>query len=374
MVNFTILAGGFDIAGTLPFIATYLFNPDAGTLDVIGRFSTGGNCSWISSGFTNSSILYAVNEVSPEGALQSFTVTHDGFLSPAIDTVSSGGDRPAYTTALSNNQIVVMDYNSGTGRFIPLTDDGLYFDDSASSAGIITFPVPTAPTSEGVSHPHMALELEKEVLVPDLGGDTIWRLTQEEKTGNWTIVGSIPQPPGSGPRHIAVHDGNLYTLHELASTLTLQRIPAFPNGTSEIIADVSTVPPNPPAGAMFAAAEILIPKPTSQFPVPYIYASNRNTGVPDASGKGDAIAIFEHVNVGKADEGLELVAQVFTGLQQIRGMEVGKEVNGGNEFLIAAGVAGEGGTVVYRRVDGGRGLEEVARNLDIPTRSTFVWL
>jgi hypothetical protein len=57
MVNFTILAGGFDIAGTLPFIATYLFNSEAETLDVIGQFPTGGNCSWISSGLTNRSIL-----------------------------------------------------------------------------------------------------------------------------------------------------------------------------------------------------------------------------------------------------------------------------------------------------------------------------
>jgi len=163
-------------------------------------------------------------------------------------------------------------------------------------------------------------------------------------------------------------------VHELASTLTLQRIPAFPNGTSEIIANVSVIPPDPPAGAAYAASEILIPKPTTQFPIPFIYVSNRNIGIPDASGKGDAIAIFQHVHGGATDEGLELVTHVFTGLQQIRGMEIGREENGGNEFLIAAGVEGEGGTVVYRRVDGGRGLEEVARNLDVPTRSTFVWL
>jgi len=117
---------------------------------------------------TSLTLTSAVNEVSPEGALQSFTVTPDGFLSSAIDTVPSGGDRPAYTTALSTGQIGVMDYNSGTGRIIPLSEDGLSFDDSAPSAGVITFPIPTAPTSEGVSHPHMILELGQEVLVPDL--------------------------------------------------------------------------------------------------------------------------------------------------------------------------------------------------------------
>ncbi|KAF5340449.1 hypothetical protein D9758_013555 [Tetrapyrgos nigripes] len=375
MVNFTILAGGFDIAGTLPFIATYLFNSEAGTLDVVGQFPTGHNCSWISSSLTNRSVLYATNAIYPQGFLQSFSVTPDGVLSSAIDTVWAGGPRPAYTTALRNGQIANMNYDPGTGRVVPLSEDGLHFEEVSPSAGVITFPVPTAPTSEGASHPHMILELDQEILVPDLGGDTIWRLAQEETTKNWTIVGSILQPPGSGPRHLAVHDGFLYTLHELASTLTLQRLPAFPNGTSEIIASVSIVPQDPPPGALWAAAEILIPKPTPQFPVPYIYVSNRNTGIPDATGKGDSIAIFEHVHGDAANEGsLKLVTQVFTGLQQVRGIQIGLEENGGNEFLVAAGVAGNGGTVVYRRVDGGRGLEEVARNLDIPTRSTFVWL
>lgn len=90
--------------------------------------------------------------------------------------------------------------------------------------------------------------------------------------------------------------------------------------------------------------------------------------------RGDSIAIFEHVNKGTSSEGLQLVQQVFTGLDQIRGMEFGRESNGGDEFLIAGGVAGSAGVVIYRRVEGGRNLEEVVRNLDIPTRTSFVWL
>jgi hypothetical protein len=167
-------------------------------------------------------------------------------------------------------------------------------------------------------------------------------------------------------------DDRLFTLHELASTLTVQAIPTAPNGTSSIIDTVSIIPPDPPAGALWAAGEIQIPTPTKRFPVPYIYASNRNTGVSDP--RGDSIAIFEHVGRGTKNEGLKLVKQVFTGINQIRGMEFGPAAAGGEEFLVAAGVVGTAGTLVFRRTEGGRNLELVAKNLDIPTRTSFVWI
>ena len=71
---------------------------------------------------------------------------------------------------------------------------------------------------------------------------------------------------------------------------------------------------------------------------------------------------------------LTLVAQVYTGLNQIRGMEIGNAENGGEAYLVAGGVVGTGGVVVFKRTNGGMGLMEVARNTDVPTRSTFVWL
>jgi hypothetical protein len=98
--------------------------------------------------------------------------------------------------------------------------------------------------------------------------------------------------------------------------------------------------------------------------------SNRNTGTVDP--RGDTIAIYQR-NYGSGSA-LTLVAQVYTGLNQIRGMEIGNAENGGEAYLIAGGVAGTAGVVVFRRTDGGKGLKEVARNTDIPTRSTFVWL
>ncbi|KAK0186511.1 putative isomerase YbhE [Armillaria mellea] len=353
MVNFTILAGGYDV-----FIASYLFNSDASTLALTGKYPSGANPSWITSHPTNKSILYATNE-NTEGAVQSFTVTSDGVLSQAVDTIPTDGDSPAFAVALSTGQVAAMNYGSDNGRIIPTAaHTPLEF---ANTGNVISFPV----RSGGVSHPHMALEYGSEVLVPDLGGDAIWRLRENESSGNWSIAGSIAQPAGSGPRHIAVEDSLLFTLHELASTLTVQRIPSLDTiTTAALLANVSIIPPDPPVNASFAAAELLIPKTSVKFPVQYIYASNRNVGQIDE--RGDAIAIFRFVN-GK----LDLIDHVYTGLDQVRGMEFGGE---DSEYLVASGVAGTGGVAVFRRVDEGRGLKEVARNLDVPTRSTFVWL
>lgn len=77
------------------------------------------------------------------------------------DTISSGGDSPAFAVALSTGQVAVVNYNGANGRVVPTTSP-LQFADSA--APIITFP----PPAGGVSHPHMVLEYGKELLVPDL--------------------------------------------------------------------------------------------------------------------------------------------------------------------------------------------------------------
>ena len=164
----------------------------------------------------NLQLLSSVNEVSPIGAVQSFIIHPDGSLSTPQDTVSSTGDRPAFVAALSTGQVGVMNFDGGSGLFIPTTDSPLHFERNASA---ITFP--TKPNT--ISHPHMLLQHGDEVFVPDLvgptrlapyyldidstiqGQDTIWRLVQHgSNPGSFVIQGSIPQPAGSGPRHIAI--------------------------------------------------------------------------------------------------------------------------------------------------------------------------
>lgn len=96
------------------------------------------------------------------GALQSFNIGVGGVVSKPVETISSGGDSPAFASALSTGEVAVFNYGSGNGRIIRTTSPPTNFDDSAP---LITFPVQSATS---VSHPHMALENNGEVFVPDL--------------------------------------------------------------------------------------------------------------------------------------------------------------------------------------------------------------
>ncbi|KAF9044259.1 Lactonase, 7-bladed beta-propeller-domain-containing protein [Panaeolus papilionaceus] len=404
MVNLTILAGGFST-----FIATYIFNSDTATLTLTKRTETGPSPSWIASHPTNLSVLYAVNEVVPSGQLQSFLIDSEGGLQ-LVDTVSSGGSGPTFTNPLSTGEVTAMNFGSPNCSLVATepNDPARFLRDS---------PVVNFPVNGGPSNPHMSLEHKGEVFVPDLGADKIWRLVNDGAPGKFKVQGQIDVAPENGPRHIAIQDDVLFTVNELTSTLTAQQIPAAPNGTTfPVIANVSIIPPTPPTGASgapfngsFFGAEILISTPTEKFPDPLIYVSNRNLG-PDLDPRGDSIAIFQFKRSGVAPpttppqrrrlhsrnflsyvkrdatpqslcctpvdavQGtLELQAQVFTGLQQIRSMALGRVSDGGDEFLIAGGNVA-GGVVVYQRVDGGRDLEEVARNTDIASRTSFAFV
>ncbi|TFK86813.1 putative isomerase YbhE [Polyporus arcularius HHB13444] len=363
MVNFTILAGGSSSA-----IVSYLFNSDASTLSVLGQNPSGANPTWIALHPTNKSILYATNE-NPDGALQSFVVLSNGSLTPAIDTIFTGEDvdhrnGPAFAIPLSTGEVAAMNFGSGNGVFVPTGEDPTAF---VTGSPVITFPTTRSPTS----HPHMALEVGSEVFIPDLGEDTIWRLVQDGTPGQYKIQGQIDQAPGSGPRHIVVRGDQLYTIHEDDSTLTQQTIPSDPaTHAAPATANFSIIPPGVPQGATLFAAEILLAEastqPGSNFSQPFLYASNRNTNTAVLDPRGDAIAIYA------VEPELTFVKHVFTGLNQIRGMEL----SGGseNEFLVAAGVGGAAGTIVLKRTQGGADLEIVATNKEIPTRSSFVWL
>jgi 6-phosphogluconolactonase (cycloisomerase 2 family) len=108
-----------------------------------------------------SSSVSAVNEISSGGAVQSFTIDADAGLSTPIDTVDSGGGNPAFAVALSTGEVAVVNYGSGTGRIMPTTSRESRFN---SDAPLITFPAQDGTSS----HPHMVLEHNNEVLIPDL--------------------------------------------------------------------------------------------------------------------------------------------------------------------------------------------------------------
>ncbi|KAJ3915123.1 Lactonase, 7-bladed beta-propeller-domain-containing protein [Lentinula edodes] len=409
MVNFTILAGGFSVPG---LISTYVFNNDTNTLSIAAQSLSGDNPSWIALHPQDPSVLYSVNEIQTIGNLQSFTINNDTSLS-LIDTVSTQGVGPTFTNPLSTGEVSAMNFGSPNCSFISTDpNDPLQFIATNSSG--VAFPIPEGRKS----NPHMSLEFNNEVLVADLGADKIWRIGKNDTSGNgsFSVQGQIDRDPGSGPRRLAIYNDILFVVSETTSTLTAQRIPAGPNGTtSSLLANISTFPADALPGSKFASAELLISTPTERFPNPLIYVSNRNIG-STIDPKGDTIAIFEFVNgttltlstpefkntvtnekrmkrVSRlstlrrdnissesstsnsegAGYSFNLLAQVPTGLQQIRSMTLGRVDNGGDAYIVA-GATTTGGVSILERVGGGRNLTLLANNQDVQNRTSFVFL
>lgn len=458
MVNFTILAGGFST-----FIATYVFDSDAGSLSVITENPTGPDPSWISFHHTQKNIVYAVNEGSePPGALQSFLVDEAGTLT-LVGTAESGGDGPTYVGSLSTGEIVGCNYGSPSVGFATTdpNDPSILLESS-----VVNFPVPESAEN----HPHMSLEYKGEVLVADLGANKIWRVGKDD-TGQFQLHGQIDIEVGNGPRHMAIKDDILFVINESSSTLSAHRIPEGPNGTTIApLASVSILPSDAASGpnADWKAAEILISEISEDFPDPLIYVSNRDYGTDEPDSRGDTIAIFEfsiegaapvepravepskvtpvaardvaggafrrghsgamakrmstiharHNNLRRGEEEgtkgivcvetdvpttgnsttevipgensgvitddvsdagsptvtLTLVGHVYTGLRQVRSFAIGPTAKkGGDEFLIA-GATEENGVAVFRRIQGGRNLTEVARDTTYLERTSFLFL
>ena len=362
MVKFRLYAGGWTA-----FIVSYLFDSETNTLTLDSRSPTGPSPSWLSLHPSDPSVLYTTNEYGPVGSLQSFRVAENGTLSLG-DTTESGGNGPTYTERLSTGEVTALNYGSPAFAIIPTSpDDPLQF---SSGYRVVKVPVKAGQTS----HPHHSLEYKNELLVADLGMNTVWRVARDGKPGYWKIHGRLDSHPNAGPRHIAVIDDILFTMHEHDNTLTARTIGA-PGKQTPILDTVTITPPTSPEGSVFAAAEILIPPKTDKFPTQHIYVSNRNIGVTDP--KGDTIAIYSFdIKTGKFTE----TAQVYTELDQIRGMMYGQTENGGDEFIaasanvVAQGETVKGGTIILKRVDGGANLEIVARNKDELTRTSLVWL
>ncbi|KAG9122460.1 hypothetical protein FRC07_001137 [Ceratobasidium sp. 392] len=341
----TLLVGGYSSN-----ITRLAFDPSARSLSVLGPFDSGLNPSWITTHPLNCSVLYAINEL-PEpsdGGVTSFIITdHANGVANKINNGSVLSFGPAHLAALTSaRQVVASNYGGQTATFIPISKDFLGFDEAHAQK--ITF-------NATVSHPHQAVEVGDEVLIPDLGADKIWRLKQEPSpeppTPNWQVHGFIEQPAGSGPRHIAVNN---------PSTLSSQTIPPLDSGIApKTISTLSVLPPGANQSD-FAAAELVLDKKRG-----LLYASNRGiASSPDP--RGDSIAIFCFNRTGH----LELKDQVSTGLHKIRALTHG----GPDNRYIAAGGQVDGGIVVYEKVK--KTLVERARmgNGTIEQPATFVWL
>ncbi|KAG7091586.1 hypothetical protein E1B28_010607 [Marasmius oreades] len=339
-------------------VYTLEFVPSKATITVSSSLRIGYHPSWITAHPTDPSLVFACLEQA-EGTVVALKYDESG-NGKVVAEASSGGKDPCHLL-VKDGELLIANYSSGDLSILSVTHEAPYILSKSPTTIYLPGTGPNRERQES-PHPHGVFWIDEtnELMVPNLGADVIHRLTRRPD-GTWTIVGEISYPPGGGPRHVAAHDGILYTLLELSSRLVKGKLLQFPK-QPVILASESTLSHPPQSPNDMLAAEILIPKPNSTYPEAYVYVSNRN----DPSAEGDTIAIFE----ASDSDSLNMVGEVRTGLRHLRGMAFGGPEN---RWLITGGGNG-GGVKVFERINGGKDLRLVAKNEDVKAPTGFLWM
>jgi 6-phosphogluconolactonase len=157
----------------------------------------------------------------------------------------------------------------------------------------------------------------KFVYSPDLGTDNVWTFKLDPATGTLTATEppSGKVPPGSGPRHLAIHPNGKFAFvcNEMTLTATaFQRDPS--TGALKEIETVSTLPPGTEIKG-YSTAEIFV-HPTGK----WLYVSNRTH---------DTIAVLSIADDGR----IKLVEAAPAGVKVPRGFGLDPTGN----WLVAGG-------------------------------------
>jgi len=280
-----------------------------------------------------------------------------------LQTVSTKGADPCHIEWLED-QVVISNYSGSNVFFAPFTPS-FQLDEVASKAIPFEGTGPCVARQEK-SHPHQAYlhPTSKELLIPDLGADKIWRLLKEG--GEWTVKGSLDFEKGHGPRHLLVHEDTLYTIGELRATLHAHTLPPLPSPATLLKYLDTLESPLPEGNLDWLPAEILISPASSPLSPPLIYVSNRNEPHPE----GDAIAIYTPSSQ-EDNTPFAKVGHFRTGLDSTRGMMFSPD----GKYLVVGGGT-KGGVKIFERLKGGLDFKEVAAlqgpGAERPT--SFAWL
>jgi len=348
------------VASYTDVLTSLLFDPKGSTLKVISEIKVGNRPSWLTAHPDDPTLVFTGLELS-DGIIVAVKFNEDG-NAVVVGQIPSRGADPASLLATTDT-LLVGNYSSGTVLAAPVSVSPPYFLEHLKSSLLQLEGTGPNPKRQECSHPHHVVSIpgRSEFLIPDLGTDRTWRIVRDP-AGELTVKGEVVYAPGSGPRHVIFHEGILYTLNELANTLTAHRLPPLPAAPTFL----STTPvlrrtSDEPLASNRLAGELLLAPAVAGAGPSFLYASNRN----DPNPAGDTLVIFSM----EKPEAPEFVAEVRTGLKHLRGAAI---VGEDSRWIVLGGARG-GGVKVYERVDGGRSLREVASLPGVEKPTAFLW-
>jgi 6-phosphogluconolactonase (cycloisomerase 2 family) len=166
-------------------------------------------------------VLYAANEVEPDGTVSAFTVAENGELTQLAVRPTGGAD-PAHVAVTEDGRyLLVANYTGGSVSVHPLDAEGA--PGERSDLLDLDGSGPDPERQEG-PHAHMVVPSGDGVLVADLGTDQV-RRCRLDLSGRLTLLPpAVVAKPGTGPRHLRfTPDGALLLVGELSGTLSWYR-------------------------------------------------------------------------------------------------------------------------------------------------------
>ena len=216
----------------------------------------------------NRKFLYAANEVGGSGGVSAYAIEAGGKLRALNEQPSRGAGACHLVVDPAGRNVLVANYGGGNIAALPIKPDG-----SLAEASAFVHHRGSSVNQQRQKEPHAhAIYTDaraKFVYVCDLGTDHIDIYKFNPEQGALTPN----QPPfakvaaGSGPRHLALHDGYAYVINEMLNTITVFKHDAD-HGRLEELQTVPTLPPD--FSGSSSTAEIFI-HPNGNF----VYGSNR---------------------------------------------------------------------------------------------------
>ena len=269
-------------------------DPDSGQLSDPQLVANVTNPSFLAFSPDNSR-LFAVQETG-DGLIHSFLVKSTGDLTP-INSAANAGASPCHLDVSPDGKsLMTASYSDGVFAQYTISENGqITLKNRYQNEG-------SGPNTQRQTSPHAhAITFSSDgkfAFGVDLGADEV--LTINAETAK--TVHQSKTPPGSGPRHIALHPNGqfAYVNGELDNTVITYRIGK--DGSLTQLQVLSTLPADFSGNS--ATAEILV-HPTGNF----VYVSNRGH---------DSVAIYKTSSQGT----LTLVEIKPLGLNNPRGMDI----------------------------------------------------
>ena len=274
--------------------------------------------------------LYAVQELDA-GLVSAFAVDPTTGDLTLLNSQPSGGAHPCYVSVTADGRwLLVANYTGATVSALAIGGDGHL------SAPALTLKHTGTPTHHDGPHPHAIVPMpdRRYVLVPDCGLDRVYvyRLGDTEAVLKAQQPAWLQLAPGSGPRHLALHNNGqiVYCINERNSTLTTLAYDAQ-HGQLQALQTLSTLPEQ--SSVANSCADIHV-HPSGR----WLYGSNRGH---------DSIAIF---TIDAQTGLLELRGHAPTAGRTPRNFALDSD----GEWLLAANQ--DSSTIVSFRIDTSTGM------------------